>query len=245
MDCKCQILETLPVQYDNSACPTHGPDAPRYFVDHWMIHDKDTGRHVTLKDAIVMLNAPLGSCPCVHTTPCHDRCTCIMSFSSSGCHRCCTYGSDEQQRAMAEHLAKMQGQNELLTACAESTVVDIGQLQIRIDELERDRDMWKQRAEEMLAHETHDCYAYFPCMHCNALECTGKACRRPPAPGDDDKVMVKTIGSHTCQKCYVTLPKELLGIAREIRRRRDDQAHIAILLQRMYDVISKMELFPS
>jgi hypothetical protein len=44
-------------------------------------------------------------CPCLHTTPCHDRCACVMPTSSSGCSRCCAYGSPEQQRAMAILLA--------------------------------------------------------------------------------------------------------------------------------------------
>lgn len=44
-------------------------------------------------------------CPCLHTTPCHERCTCVMSLSSSGCSRCCSYGSAEQQAAMAARLS--------------------------------------------------------------------------------------------------------------------------------------------
>lgn len=44
-------------------------------------------------------------CPCKHLkTPCIERCTCVNPFSSSGCLNCCTYGSKEQQLAMAEHL---------------------------------------------------------------------------------------------------------------------------------------------
>lgn len=46
------------------------------------------------------------SCPCLHTTPCHKDCTCVNEFSSRGCRRCCSYGSKEQQKKMAEILAK-------------------------------------------------------------------------------------------------------------------------------------------
>ena len=46
------------------------------------------------------------SCPCAYTTPCHERCTCINPLSSSGCRRCCMYGSVEQRTAMAERLAR-------------------------------------------------------------------------------------------------------------------------------------------
>ena len=48
------------------------------------------------------------ACPCHHTTPCHDRCTCINSFSSSGCRRCATYGSAEQQKAAAKRLVRQE-----------------------------------------------------------------------------------------------------------------------------------------
>lgn len=47
------------------------------------------------------------ACPCLHTTPCHPDCTCVNQFSSRGCTRCCSYGSKEQQKAKAEHLAKI------------------------------------------------------------------------------------------------------------------------------------------
>lgn len=47
------------------------------------------------------------ACPCLHTTPCKPGCTCVQPVSSAGCLRCCTYGSSEQQRKMAEHLAKV------------------------------------------------------------------------------------------------------------------------------------------
>lgn len=46
------------------------------------------------------------ACPCLHTTPCHERCTCVTPLSSSGCRRCCSYGSAEQRAAAAETLAK-------------------------------------------------------------------------------------------------------------------------------------------
>lgn len=47
-----------------------------------------------------------GACPCLHTTPCDPRCTCVDLASSRGCSRCCTYGSPEQQRAAAERLVR-------------------------------------------------------------------------------------------------------------------------------------------
>lgn len=46
MNCTCKVLSTSPVRYDQSECPTHGPNAPRFFIDHGTIHDKATGKHV-------------------------------------------------------------------------------------------------------------------------------------------------------------------------------------------------------
>lgn len=42
------------------------------------------------------------SCPCRWTTPCADRCSCAVPASSSGCLRCCRYGSDAQRRERAQ-----------------------------------------------------------------------------------------------------------------------------------------------
>lgn len=47
------------------------------------------------------------ACPCLHTDPCSDRCTCVEPGSSRGCSRCCTYGSEEQQAARAKRLAEL------------------------------------------------------------------------------------------------------------------------------------------
>lgn len=51
------------------------------------------------------------SCPCLHLDkPCQPRCTCVHKYGGEGCLYCCTYGSKEQQKAMAEHIAsKLKG----------------------------------------------------------------------------------------------------------------------------------------
>lgn len=57
--CTCQLTSVpgeFPATYDQSTCPTHGPSAPRYFVDHGMIHDRVTGKHVEAVDACQRLN---------------------------------------------------------------------------------------------------------------------------------------------------------------------------------------------
>ena len=45
-----------------------------------------------------------GSCPCLYTTPCHPRCTCVDPFSSRGCECCCSYGSIEQRKSQADYI---------------------------------------------------------------------------------------------------------------------------------------------
>ena len=67
------------------------------------------------------------ACPCLHTTPCHDRCTCRMPASSSGCRRCCSYGSKQQQCAKAEVLALIIDEIQL-AHCASG-----GQLELDVD----------------------------------------------------------------------------------------------------------------
>jgi len=44
------------------------------------------------------------ACPCVYGDPCHENCTCVQPYSSRGCDRCCSYGSDEQRAAKAKRL---------------------------------------------------------------------------------------------------------------------------------------------
>ena len=57
--CTCLLAAppgAFPTTYDQSTCPTHGPSAPRYFVDHGVIHDRVTGRHVEIDEAAALLN---------------------------------------------------------------------------------------------------------------------------------------------------------------------------------------------
>jgi hypothetical protein len=61
-------------------------------------------------------------CPCKHVTPCHERCTCVTPFSSSGCRRCCKYGSVEQQRSAAERIAAAVDEAEKMRAARESGI---------------------------------------------------------------------------------------------------------------------------
>lgn len=46
------------------------------------------------------------SCPCLHTTPCMENCTCVKPFSSYGCLRCATYGSKGQQELAAKIIVR-------------------------------------------------------------------------------------------------------------------------------------------
>lgn len=44
-------------------------------------------------------------CPCHHTTPCSDMCSCAHPLMSAGCRRCALYGSEEQRQGAARRLA--------------------------------------------------------------------------------------------------------------------------------------------
>ena len=57
LPCKCVVITAdYPAEFDQSACPTHGPNAPRYFIDHGMIHDRITGKHVEPEEVVTLLN---------------------------------------------------------------------------------------------------------------------------------------------------------------------------------------------
>lgn len=47
------------------------------------------------------------ACPCLHTKPCKQDCSCANPVMSGGCNRCCSYGSKEQQEEKAEWLAEV------------------------------------------------------------------------------------------------------------------------------------------
>lgn len=48
------------------------------------------------------------ACPCLYLeTPCQPNCTCVNKYMSNGCFNCCTYGSLEQRKAMAETLNRL------------------------------------------------------------------------------------------------------------------------------------------
>lgn len=81
--------------------------------DHWLVEHPKV-RHDVIAELHRARARANRSCPCVYVTPCHDRCTCVVPTSSSGCRRCCSYGSLEQRREMAHRLASLEEQNEQL-----------------------------------------------------------------------------------------------------------------------------------
>ena len=76
------------------------------------------GVRALLADIAAKPGEVLSSCPCVHTTPCDPDCTCVNPWMSRGCARCCSYGSLERRKLMAEHLARKD--SELAEARAEN-----------------------------------------------------------------------------------------------------------------------------
>ena len=62
-----------------------------------------------IEDYLNALEARAGSgCPCLYTTPCSPRCTCVLGTSSEGCKRCARYGSQEQKEARAQYLSALE-----------------------------------------------------------------------------------------------------------------------------------------
>ena len=47
-------------------------------------------------------------CPCTLVDPCGKNCSCSNSLLSGGCTRCCSYGSLEQRKAMAQRIVDME-----------------------------------------------------------------------------------------------------------------------------------------
>lgn len=60
----------------------------------------------TLRIAAALTQPDDRGCPCLYTTPCDPRCTCVDRYSSAGCRRCCRYGSLEQRQAQAAALTQ-------------------------------------------------------------------------------------------------------------------------------------------
>lgn len=48
------------------------------------------------------------TCPCKFGYPCSDRCTCANPYSSHGCSRCCSYGSEQQKKDCSKAIAERQ-----------------------------------------------------------------------------------------------------------------------------------------
>jgi hypothetical protein len=87
------------------------------------------------------------ACPCLHIEPCDPHCTCVNPYSSRGCTRCCSYGSKEQQRAAAEHLA---AQTALIGRLRKELRAVLAQY-VDSDHREYEEPYWGARAESARA----------------------------------------------------------------------------------------------
>lgn len=59
-----------------------------------------------LKDYADALQGQRDGCPCLVVEPCSPHCSCANPIMSGGCQRCAKYGSDEQRKTHAQHIAK-------------------------------------------------------------------------------------------------------------------------------------------
>lgn len=82
--------------------PPSEPGVLENYIEGFIVRES-LAESSRLADSISFARA----CPCFHTVPCDPRCSCIHPHSSRGCARCCAYGSAEQQRLRAEHLAEL------------------------------------------------------------------------------------------------------------------------------------------
>ena len=63
---------------------------------------------LALCDALLEAWERARGCPCLWTTPCKPNCSCATPILSAGCSRCARYGSDDQRRTTAVHIAAAQ-----------------------------------------------------------------------------------------------------------------------------------------
>lgn len=126
------------------------------------------------------------SCPCRHTVPCHERCTCVSPASSSGCRRCCAYGSEEQQKATAEHLSAQEARIRDLEAAA---VEEKKYTEALLLSVHQRADEWQEQASTLLEQKgaleaalrqvewttlkRDNCCYFSGCPWCRAMELSG------------------------------------------------------------------------
>lgn len=70
-------------------------------------------------------NMEKNGCPCLHTKPCGDSCTCANPVMSMGCRRCAKYGSKEQKKQAAEQLANIIDTGTVFTDMELKYILDI------------------------------------------------------------------------------------------------------------------------
>lgn len=73
------------------------------------------------------------ACPCHHTTPCSDMCSCARPLMSAGCRRCASYGSEEQRQGAARRLAALDEDLERLRAALIEALDALESVEIQYD----------------------------------------------------------------------------------------------------------------
>ena len=86
-------------------------------------------------------------CPCLLTTPCHERCTCVTPLSSSGCSRCCSYGSVQQREERAGRLAKIIDRSQ--RGQRDGTVPSVHEMRASLDKLVEYADVFTSMLDEL------------------------------------------------------------------------------------------------
>ncbi len=103
-------------------------------------------------------------CPCLYTEPCRSSCTCANPGLSGGCGRCAKYGSNKQQKAAAEYLAKIINAGSKTVEnvafglfCKEKMISDYNTRWIKEKDMEMLKDMWKDILRSLTEEHFGDC----------------------------------------------------------------------------------------
>ena len=83
-------------------------DEVRYETGGAGYYRAEAGVTLALCDALLEAWERARGCPCLWTTPCKPNCSCATPILSAGCSRCARYGSDDQRRTTAVHIAAAQ-----------------------------------------------------------------------------------------------------------------------------------------
>lgn len=152
------------------------------------------------------------ACPCLHTTPCHESCTCVSPLSSRGCSRCCTYGSPDQQRAAAERLA-----------AKADALDDVDRIREQRDEAMRQLGQWQLDLERVAGRAADSVVAYLKELVRLRPIAAAAIALHDAECSDRERCSRRTYGDHS-PTCVITKAESALRQAVDDSRKDSDSA---------------------